>query len=157
MRGGLCRGLLYHDEDMVFGDAFIRTYRIESSVARYPRVMVTKQVYDEALGSNLRSYFQTHLSQADDGPYFVDVLDEIKTELKVIDAGVAPQDIAASRLASFAKIRDQIERRLNESADNPNHFEKTQWFARYWNRAFPIGETRTGLVDGPGLYPIYPK
>jgi hypothetical protein len=151
MRGGLCRGLLYHDQDMVFGEAFIRAYRIESSVARYPRVMVTKQVYDDAIGSNLWSYFQTHLSQAEDGPYFVDVLDEIKTELAVIDAGVAPPQIAESRVASFAKMRDQIERRVSEAADNPNHFEKAQWFARYWNNSFPSTEMRTGRVNGPGL------
>jgi hypothetical protein len=60
MRGGLCRGLLYHDKDMVFGDAFIAAHRIESSVARYPRVMVSKQVYEEALGSNLKGHLQTY-------------------------------------------------------------------------------------------------
>jgi hypothetical protein len=151
MRGGLCRGLLYHDNEMVFGEAFIKAYRLESSVARYPRVMITKQVYDEAVGSNLGRYFRDHLSQAADGPYFVHVLEEIKTELAVIDAGVAPAIIAEQRLAVFGKMRDQIERRLGETADDPNHFEKAQWFAAYWNAAFPREEMRTGRVKGPGL------
>jgi hypothetical protein len=151
VRGGLCRGFLYHDKDTVFGEALISAYRLESNVARYPRIMVTKQVYDDALGSNVRPYFLTHLSQAEDGPYFVDVLEDIRSGLAIIDTGSAPAEIVESRLTSMAKMREQIERRLNESADNPNHFEKAQWFARYWNRAFPIGETRTGLVNGPGL------
>lgn len=157
VRGGLCRGFLYHDKDTVFGEALIAAYRLESSVARYPRIMVTKQVYDEALASNVKSYFLTHLAQADDGPYFVDVLEDHRNALAIIDAGAAPPEIVKSRLASIAKMRDQIERRLAEAADNPNHFEKAQWFARYWNRAFPIRETRTGIVNGPGLYPVTDK
>jgi len=151
MRGGLCRGLLYHDNDMVFGEAFIKAYRIESSVARYPRVMVTKQVYDDALGSNRKSYFQTHLAQSDDGPYFVDVLEDIRIGLKIIDAAALSPTITEAKLASFAKMREQIERRVAEAADNPNHFEKARWFARYWNTSFPSTEKRTGRVNGPGL------
>jgi hypothetical protein len=151
MRGGLCRGLLYHDEEMVFGEAFIKAYRLETNVARYPRIMVTKQVYDEAVGSNLGGYFRAHLLQAEDGPYFVHVLEEIKVELAVIDAGVAPAVIVEQRTADFRKMRNQIARRLVEAADNPNHFEKVRWFASYWNSAFPPGEARTGRVIGPGL------
>jgi hypothetical protein len=113
--------------------------------------MTTKQVYDQAVASNLRGYLQAHLTQADDGPYFVHVLEEIKTELAVIDANVAPSGVAEQRLASFQKMRGQIERRVAESADNPNHFEKARWFARYWNTSFPSGEKRVGLVNGPGL------
>jgi hypothetical protein len=151
MRGGLCRGQLYHDNDMVFGEAFITAHRIESSIARYPRIMVTKQVYEEALGSNLWGHLQTYLSRADDGPYFVNVLEKIKMELAVIDSGSAPPEIVKRRVASFGKMREQIERRVSEAADNPNHFEKAQWFARYWNNSFPNTEHRTGHVRGPGL------
>jgi hypothetical protein len=155
MRGGLCRGLLYHDSDMVFGEAFIKAYRLESSVARYPRIMVSKQVYDEAIASTLSRYLSTHLSQAEDGPYFVNVLEEIKTHLAVIEANVAPTGVAEKKLASFARMRDQIERRVAEAADNPNHFEKAQWFAKYWNKSFPDNDKRTGRVNGPGLHIRY--
>jgi hypothetical protein len=117
--------------------------------------MVSKQVFDEAVASNLRGYFQTHLSQADDGPHFVNVLEEIKTHLTVIDAGVAPTGIAEKRLASFARMRDQIERRVAEAADDPDHFKKAQWFAEYWNKSFPDTERRLGRVNGPGLHVRY--
>jgi len=39
-----------------------------------------------------------------------------------------------------------IELRLDEAMDNPRHFEKVLWFARYWNDnnpALPIGEPGT--------------
>jgi hypothetical protein len=150
MRGGLCRGLLYHDDDMVFGDAFIRAYRLESSVARHPRVMATKQVYDDGIGSNLSAYFQTHVAQADDGPYFVDVLEEVRIALKIFDAGALSATFVEAKIAGFLKMREQIERRLADAADNPNHFEKARWFASYWNSAF-TQEPRLGQIKGPGL------
>src|ERR1700733_13004521 len=47
VRGAICRGKLYHDERMVFGEALVKAYTLESEIARYPRVMVTKDVvYD---------------------------------------------------------------------------------------------------------------
>lgn len=151
MRGGLCRGQLYHDNEMVFGEAFIKAFHIESKIARYPRIMVAKEVYDHGVASNLTSYFRTHLTQADDGPYFVHVLEEINMGLAIINAGVASEAIAKARLASFVKMKNQIERRVAETADNPSHFEKVQWFAKYWNASFAPTETRTGRVKGPGL------
>jgi hypothetical protein len=155
LRGGLCRGLLYHDDKMVFGAAFNNAYRIESTIAKYPRVMITKQVYDDAVGSNLRPYFEDHLTQWEDGPYFVDVLAEIRIGLKVMDAGVMSSQITEAKVASFGRMRDQIERRVAEAADNPKHFEKAHWFAKYWNTALPDNDKRTGRVNGPGLHMRY--
>src|SRR5262245_24359913 len=43
-RGALVRGNLYHDDTMVFGDALLRAYALESTVVRYPRIMVTSEV-----------------------------------------------------------------------------------------------------------------
>jgi hypothetical protein len=70
-RGALCRGRLYHDPKMVFGDALVNAYTLESQVAGYPRIMLTKDVVRDAVGSNLKSYFFDHIKQADDGPFFL--------------------------------------------------------------------------------------
>jgi hypothetical protein len=37
------------------------------------------------------------------------------------------------RIAEYHKPRQQIQRRFDEATDEPQHFEKVQWFARYWN------------------------
>ena len=56
------------------------------------------------------------------------------------------------QLAYYAKMRDMIQRRFDESVDTPRHFEKVQWFANYWN--ISIHEERAGLtfIKGPGLF-----
>ncbi|MGJ5051821.1 hypothetical protein ACQR09_32490 [Bradyrhizobium oligotrophicum] len=153
VRGGLCRGLLYHDQHMVFGEALINAYQMESTVARYPRVMVSKQAYDEAIASNLHNYFRSHLKQSQDGPYFVDVMEEVRITLKVLQSN--PEEVGgmeAGELNRLENMRFNIESNLAEAADNPNHFEKAQWFARYWNEG--LNEHReVGKVRGPVTCP----
>jgi hypothetical protein len=38
------RGLLYHDASMVFGEALVRAYELESTIARIPHVIIGKEV-----------------------------------------------------------------------------------------------------------------
>jgi hypothetical protein len=33
----------------------------------------------------------------------------------------------------YNSISDKLQARFEESMDNPRHFEKVAWFARYWN------------------------
>jgi hypothetical protein len=40
IRGGIARGMLYHANGVVFGEAMVRAYQLESKVAVYPRVVV---------------------------------------------------------------------------------------------------------------------
>lgn len=151
VRGGLCRGLLYHDQDMVFGDALIEAYKMENTVARYPRIMVSKQVHDEAVASNLHNYFRPHLKQSLDGPYFVDLMEEVRITMKIMEANPSEfATIGPVQLARYETMRANIEGRLAEAADNPNHFEKAQWFARYWNDGLN-GHKQIAKVKGPGL------
>jgi hypothetical protein len=151
-RGGLCRGLLYHDQNMVFGEALVKAYHLESRFARYPRIMITKQVFDDAMESNLRGYFVDHLSQADDGPYFVNVLAELKNSLLILDGAFSKEAaIVLEKLSYFEAIRSRIAQRLAEAADNPEHFMKVQWFARYWNNSLVPNDNRIKPVQGPGL------
>jgi hypothetical protein len=53
-RGGVCRGMLNHDTNMVFGEALVKAYKLESEVAKYPRIMLTKDVVEGAMASNLK-------------------------------------------------------------------------------------------------------
>jgi hypothetical protein len=39
VRGAIALGKLYHDDEMVFGDALVRAYELETSVARFPRIL----------------------------------------------------------------------------------------------------------------------
>ena len=151
-RGAICRGLLYHDKQTVFGEALIRAYNLESKVAKYPRIMLTKQVHDDAEASNLAHYFKNHIQQADDGPFFLDVFRHLKDRLEI-----AKKQLVDNRphpmLFRFATIRDKIQERFDNSVDTPTHFEKVQWLANYWNITFRNeADPSFHGITGPGLF-----
>jgi hypothetical protein len=144
-RGAVCKGGLYHDDDMAFGDALVSAYKLESEVVRYPRIMIAKTVADDALSSNLSSYFKDHIRQADDGPFYLHVLNEL-TIIRAVSATEQQLQNATTRFENIAKI---IQQQFDESVDNPRHFEKVQWYAPYWNNTFNASIAPN--ITGPGL------
>jgi hypothetical protein len=114
------KGFLYHDDKMVFGEALIHAYQIESQIVKYPRVMLTSQVAEEFLercSTEAIPFENIHrIRCAADGPWHIHVLrDGALTE----------------RQTELVKV--QLERKLLEAVDNPAHFEKAKWFVDYWN------------------------
>jgi hypothetical protein len=88
IRGALVKGKLYHDDTMVFGEALVQAYELERSVARYPRVMITRDVmadieeFCKGLLAHRREEFTPYIEQADDGPYFVHVLRTVSANVQ---------------------------------------------------------------------------
>jgi hypothetical protein len=81
IRGAITKGRLYHDASMVFGEGLVRAYHTEQIVARYPRIIVTRDVrtdFQEYMKQHLwREKMHNALRQADDGPYYLHFLDEM--------------------------------------------------------------------------------
>jgi hypothetical protein len=148
-RGALCKGSLYHDETMVFGEALVKAYQLESEIVRFPRIMLTKDVVDDAVSSDKKDEFAEHVKQADDGPYFLHVLWQLHIKLEIIrDRSFKGEE---PDLSYYAAIRRMIQRRFLESVDTPRHFEKVQWFARYWNDSIIRIRSNVDRISGPGL------
>jgi hypothetical protein len=150
-RGAVCRGMLYHDANMIFGEALIKAYKLEAEVVKYPRIMLMKDVVDGALASNLKQYFVDRIKQAEDGPFFLHVLSQIEMitgiqERRPPDSREPPLDFSR-----FEIMRNRIQARFDQSVDNPRHFEKVQWFARYFNDTVGSGHPEINLITGPGL------
>jgi hypothetical protein len=161
IRGAIVKDLLYHDEKTVFGQALVRAYQLESTVVRFPRVMVTREVGDDLRAIDDGKSFEQLLRRSDDGPMFVHVLRAI--EMAVLPLQLGRGDTVHSKIDSpkfggklipFGGIADQIQRRFDEATDNPKHFEKVKWFANYWNDTVMRWDIY-GLerVKGPGLDP----
>lgn len=148
MRGALVKGALYHDDQMVFGEALVRAFNFEQEVALYPRIIVASEVVRD-----LREYaerdpqtgpFKNRVLQADDGPYFIHFLDYYSDLLPVVGDGSLEDETN--------RIAERIQDRLEEAIDNPRHFEKVKWFAKYWNRTLkPYREVKQ--IEGPGVTP----
>lgn len=144
VRGAIVRAPLYHDDQMVFGKALIQAYSFESEVARYPRIVVAREVREDivrfaAQHNNVAGFPKSDcLRQSSDGPMYLDVLQPVvslfmKKEHPFEKLSAAEE--ANHRL--YLSIRDRIQERYEESMDTPRHFEKVRWFARYWNEEIP--------------------
>ncbi len=150
IRGAIVKGKLYHDDRMVFGEALVRAFRLESTVARFPRIMISRDVEADARDYETSTKFKGELTdrikQADDGPYYLHVLNIMNLILKGKEKHARP--VIVERYNDFAA---QIQRRFEASVDNPRHFEKVQWFARYWNDVVMSHSHEVRLIMGPGL------
>jgi hypothetical protein len=151
-RGAIVKGHLYHDDKMVFGDALVNAFHLESKVARYPRIMVSSAVAQDVRQVKGRRY-EERIRQGVDGPNYLHVLhrvaDDIQKELQDNPAVDAEQ---SDELGYYVGIRDKIQKRFSEAVDDPKHFEKVQWFARYWNSVIRLNPVKgLPLVKGAGL------
>lgn len=143
VRGALVHGGLFHEKQTVFGPALLEAYRLESSVARFPRIMINRDVIDRVQMSGRKQEFSAYIDQAADGPYAVNLFHGITD---------AEHPTRQTRLLPvLEEISARVEQRLNEAVDNPSHFEKAQWFARYWNSKIPNWASSTCVISGPGL------
>jgi hypothetical protein len=144
VRGAVVRAPLYHDDGMVFGEALVRAYSFESEIARFPRIIVAREVRDDIASFPARRDRSASpvraecLRQSSDGPMYLDVLQPIVSLFKKEDHAfekLSRDEELTRRL--YSGIRDKIQQRYEESMDSPRHFEKVQWFARYWNKEIP--------------------
>ncbi len=64
VRGGIARGKLIHDREMVVGPAMVDAYLLESSIAKYPRIVISEELKNE-FDVNLQEYVdsQPNLSE----------------------------------------------------------------------------------------------
>jgi hypothetical protein len=126
MRGGIAKGKLHHDEKIMFGPAFLEAYGIESTIANYPRVVLSRDVYRDYQAMVKRDEVtEERVLLADDGPAFVNVLELFKHS----DSRL----IRHSRLRRAMECQAALQKLLTDSIHEPKHFEKLKWFAIYWN------------------------
>jgi hypothetical protein len=153
VRGAIVKGRLYHDEHMVFGEALVRAFEFESEQARFPRIVVLSEVRDDMIsyGAQGLSPKTDRLRASEDGPMYLDVLQSVASLGR---KGRHPYEKLTQQEkidhARYATIRNKIQDRFARSMDTPHHFEKVQWFARYWNDIV-ARDTDFGRILGGGL------
>jgi hypothetical protein len=144
-RGGITKGNLYHDHSMVFGPALVEAYRLESKVAKYPRILIPRSVASDGTlygrqGTHWREHFDARFIQAADGPFFLNIFRDQSRKARAL-AGKKPGAAATDdpQLILLKPMRTAVQKRYDEASDNPEHFEKVAWFVQYWNTMFEHG------------------
>lgn len=144
IRGAVVKAPLYHDDQMVFGEALVKAHYFESEVARFPRIVVSREVREDMIafcavvGSKGEYPKMDTLRQSSDGPMYLDVLEPVAILLQKRESLYqtlnADEEVRCGR---YLQIKEKIQQRYEEAMDNPRHFEKVRWFARYWNDRMP--------------------
>jgi hypothetical protein len=128
VRGGISKGGLYQEDQVIFGPAFVEAYRLESSVAKVPRIVLAREVHEDVVkygeeDERWEHDFKSDLRYAEDGPVFVHVLKRFQKDLTG-----DPDEVVEAQFCQAA-VKSLIEATMYE----PRHFEKVKWFALYWN------------------------
>lgn len=120
VRGGISTGLLFMDHRIVYGPALIDAHHLESTIAVYPRIVLSKNLRDLYPGDPF-------LMRDSDGTIFLDYLENACTEY--------PDSIDGWWLdwSAVDIHRILIEKRLKEFAYHPRIRSKYCWLARYHN------------------------
>ncbi len=146
IRGAIVKAPLYHDDKIVVGKALVQAFHYESEVAKFPRIVVTRDVktdlvmFGSALAPEKLYPKMENLRRSQDGPMYLDVLGPIANLLKKSEHYYRAKELTPAEgveIRRLSQIRDKIQQRYEEAMDEPPHFEKVRWFARYWNEAIP--------------------
>lgn len=128
VRGGMTLGPLHMSENIVFGQAILDAYTLETKVADVPRIIIDKATMEEiyphlkAYGLVIASPHDEAIFVDEDGRFFLNYLDHL------ID-GASAEDI---EFKAFEDHRDLILARIY-SATDARVKAKYEWSARYHN------------------------
>lgn len=88
-RGGIYEGQLLHTNKIIFGPGLVNAYELESKVAIYPRVVLSRDILDKVIqfpidhntSEEEEIDYQGYITIDSDGLYFVDYINKIKSIL----------------------------------------------------------------------------
>src|SRR5262249_8589289 len=134
IRGGIAKGPLYHDDSIVFGPALIEAYQLETGVAKFPRVILSRDVYADFRHyrehTEASEYFEGAIWLSDDGSACVNVLAALQ---EINRQQTTPEFLNSSEVLNAQRCQSALQQLIDQSMHEPRHFEKIKWFAIQWN------------------------
>ena len=141
MRGAIAKGKLHHDQFVMFGPAFLVAYNTKSHIAKYPRVVLSREVYQDFRTLTPSLKFPQVLL-ADDGPPYLHVF----AGFRMLNEGQPTPDYLNSEEVRLAQTcQRSIQNLLDNSIYKSSHYEKLRWLAIYWNTTVATGATGAPL------------
>ena len=135
-RGGVARGGIHHDNRIVFGPGVNEAYRLESRIAKVPRVILGRPVIEDAVtyaqSDEIAKSYVSRLLRDDDGVWFINYL----SDLAAFAHQNAPVDTLRQHnwFVAGELIRQEMQEQINDVVDQPDVYGKLAWFAKVWNR-----------------------
>lgn len=143
IRGGATIGKLYHAGGVIFGEALVEAYQIESRTSVYPRVVLSSKVYSRE--SWMKGYVGT-LRKSEDGLYYFDYFSTL-----VFSTASPGENWAKNMKEWFAHVIELTANNLRDLEDNGRLTElsKWAWFAHEFRSA--LERVPTGTLKAMGL------
>lgn len=123
VRGGLAKGPMYHRDGVAFGSGMIAAIKLESDVAKEPRIVVAPEVEAEWTAS-----FDNGRWIVADRPMIV----KDKDGLAIVDPFFFPEGDSTTH-AFFTRAGDALSTMLNEADANLAGWAKAAWLAGQYN------------------------
>jgi hypothetical protein len=125
LRGGAAIGNLHHAQNIVFGEAMIEAYELETRTAVYPRIVLSSNVTSRPDWMATRTF----LARDDDGIWRFDLF--LQTAFHAAPPG---EKWAEQVRAWFGEVRPIIEANLREleAKGRLNALAKWAWFTRHF-------------------------
>lgn len=161
IRGGVTIGGIRHDAQLVFGVGVNEAYRLESTVAKMPRIVLGARAFDAAQRYAQESeiwatYRNSRLLRDRDGVWFLNYLVELGCFNRQDPNN---PDMLRHPLCEVGRaIRTTLQNKLDRTIEQPDVYAKIEWFARYWNsevarHADPSVEPVIGAITLAGAEP----
>lgn len=157
IRGGVTIGNIYHDNRVVFGVGVNEAYRLESTVAKYPRIVLARTAvqaackYADKLGNEAKRLRAHWIERDEDGVNHLSYLADFRTA-----AFRGRADGEGSHLMQLgAQIQAEIQKKMDETIENAAVYDKVRWLALAWNSVALHSEMSPGhrlfhIVELPG-------
>jgi hypothetical protein len=129
IRGGVTIGRLHHRDGVVVGPGLVAAYKIESTLARHPRIVLDNQVIQSMRDPRCHLYLTLH----DDGYYS---LDYVRAAFDAIPLGPAGPSQMKPRRQWIERVRRTCSRQINElsRAESQGGLQKWRWFKEQFER-----------------------
>ncbi|MBI2258791.1 MAG: hypothetical protein HYU67_07820 [Flavobacteriia bacterium] len=82
LRGGITYGKLYHKGKICFGEAMIKAYKIESTVAVYPRIIIDSEIYNKKFFQQLFEFSSCKIEYFEDNQFGISIFNSAKRVLQ---------------------------------------------------------------------------
>lgn len=129
-RGGVVKAQAYHNKRVLFGPGIVEAYRLESEVAKYPRILVSEDVRKEIWAYHEDRWNKELLKRDVDGCWFVNLLVPSASSWSALSGLQDQQDT----IAHLERVRRALKNRWADAKGNPAHMSKVWWLVHRFNQ-----------------------